>query len=202
MTLSSSALITVADCKTFLGISGTDDDTVLELLVNAASKKAIQICGRELVTVARTYYTESPRAGSRILQLRTWPVSTDPAIVIYQDTDYAWGAATLVAATAYSLHAATGAVTLIDSGTTWYTASKSIKITYTAGVGTIVGTDIPDDLKLAVSMLVGWYMQRRNTPGLKSVRGAVVELEFSGTMGPGGIPVDIIGAFDPYKRRL
>ncbi|HUS40707.1 MAG TPA: hypothetical protein VMX74_14745 [Pirellulales bacterium] len=202
MVLSANALITVAACKTYLGLSGSDDDTVLEMLVNSASQKAIQICGRPLVTLARTYYTNAPRAGCRSLQLRTWPVTT-ATTSIWQDRDnYAWADDTLVATTDYNIDLETGLVTLIDTGTTWEMAVNAIKVTFTAGYGTIAAADIPADLQQAVAMLVGWYMQRRASAGIKSARGGVVEIEYSGTLGPGGIPVEILGAFAPYIKRL
>lgn len=51
MTLASNALTTVADVKTYMGVTGATDNTLIEMLVNNVSDQIERWCDRKLVAV-------------------------------------------------------------------------------------------------------------------------------------------------------
>lgn len=73
MSLDANALVTLAEAKTYLGISGSDDDTLLENLINSSSTAIESYTDRKFI---EEEYKEFYNAvGQRRLRLRNYPVS-------------------------------------------------------------------------------------------------------------------------------
>ena len=49
MSLDSNALVTLAEAKTYLGISGSDDDSLLNSLINNSSTAIESYCDRKFI---------------------------------------------------------------------------------------------------------------------------------------------------------
>ena len=73
MALADNALVSLADAKTYLGISGSDDDSRLEQLINASSTAIESFCDRAF---REQSYRESYNGlGQHTLRLRHYPVT-------------------------------------------------------------------------------------------------------------------------------
>jgi hypothetical protein len=74
MSLDSNALVTLAEAKTYLGISGSDDDTLLNSLINNSSTAIESYCDRNFI--AQNYSEFYNGLGQRKLRLRNFPVTS------------------------------------------------------------------------------------------------------------------------------
>lgn len=74
MSLDSNALVTLAEAKTYLGITGSDDDTLLNSLINNSSAAIESYCDRNFI--AQNYSEFYNGMGQRKLRLRNFPVTS------------------------------------------------------------------------------------------------------------------------------
>lgn len=74
MSLDSNALVTLAEAKTYLGISGSEDDTLLNSLINNSSTAIESYCDRNFI--AQNYKEFYNGLGQRKLRLRNFPVTS------------------------------------------------------------------------------------------------------------------------------
>ncbi len=74
MSLDSNALVTLAEAKTYLGISGSDDDSLLNSLINNSSTAIESYCDRNFI--AQNYSEFYNGLGQRKLRLRNFPVTS------------------------------------------------------------------------------------------------------------------------------
>lgn len=137
--------LSLADAKTHLNITGTDDDTELQSFIDAAEAVIALRCG-PLASTATTSRVE----GGSVLIL---PVS--PAISLTSVTPVGGSALSL---TGISLAAERGVVSY-DSGSAF--SARLYDVVYDAG-----RSSVPADLMLAVKELVRhmWATQRGNQP--------------------------------------
>ena len=185
-------LISLADYKTYAGISGTAQDTVLTLLLGMASTMIRQACERDLTTgfesASRTFYANGADMAAIMVPERPITVLTS---VAWMDES---GNATLYDATDYTYDADAGIVTLqypvtsrftgsglsgvnrsgwsafntVNDGQGWTESpsfgagTRNIRIVYTGGYATI-----PTDLQLACAMVVDTLNSRRGADTLK-----------------------------------
>lgn len=176
-------LVSVADYKTYAGISGTGDDTVIDVLIDIASASVRRYCGRNesngFESLARTETYDGN--GGPFIQLREWPVASIDSIVERFDD----GSTTTLESSDYRVEARTGLLYRLGAasgrfptdafgelvGNTqfgyapcWTPGFLNFSITYTGGYSAI-----PDDLKFIVYRLVDWmYAERRRNPGMQS----------------------------------
>lgn len=176
------ALVTVAEYKTYAGITGSGDDAVLTVLIDAASAAVRRACGRhESTGFASATYTETiDGTGADTISLVEWPVSSVTSIKYIDDN----GVETTIAATAYRVNLATGVVYMLGSGhgrsqvdsdgymvvggwgwePKWTQGFGNYQAVYVGGY-----SPIPSDLAYAVFRLVDiMFAERRQNPNLQS----------------------------------
>lgn len=155
------SLISIAEYKVWAGISGTAQDALLTVLVDAVSMEVRRWCDRDLTTgfesAARTEYYDG--TGEETIQLVEWPVTSVASVVIR----YAGGTTETVDANTYRVDGGSGVLSRIDAVRTRYPVTtfgnvdtifgaepmfpsgfRNIGVTYTGGYATI-----PADLKMA-----------------------------------------------------
>ncbi len=73
MALASNAIVSLADVKAYMRITTSDDDSLLESLINAASTRIESYCDRKFI--AQNYRESYNAYGQRTLRLRNFPVT-------------------------------------------------------------------------------------------------------------------------------
>ena len=141
MSLSAIALVTVEDAKAYLELKDSQDDSILETLIDSVSALFNNETNR---TLKETTFTDLYLDGSGIitLDLPDWPVVSiteieEDEVALTEDTDY-------------YLYADEGYLAKI--GAVWTDNIHGIKITYKAGYS---ATTLPSDIKLATLKQVG-----------------------------------------------
>jgi uncharacterized phiE125 gp8 family phage protein len=153
------APVSLSEAKLHLRVDGTDEDTLITALIEAAVSHldATGVLGRAMITQSWAQWVSQAPGWVR-LQVGPFQSLTS---VEYYDSDNALQTATL-----------SDFETRLDgdfvivkpkSGYTWpaaYTRQDAIKITYVAGYGD-AATDVPQSIRQAILLLVGhWYENR------------------------------------------
>ena len=174
-------LFTITEYKSYAGITGTGDDSVLTTLAAVVSAMVRQKCDRNRTngfnSAARTE-TYSGTADTAI-QLKEWPVTTLTSVSEVSDD----GSTNALTSTDYRLDTETGILRLLgvrlgrfnrnewgDINSTWKPSPNfkegvlNYSVVYTGGY-----SSIPDDLKLACYKVVdALFAQRRRDPTLEA----------------------------------
>ena len=130
------ALITTAQAKTHLGVTGSDDDDVIGDMIGAATEAMEQACRRHLDPATVTEYLDG--TGSRLLWLNEPPDGGHDGITsIHSDSARAWAAASLVDSDDYYVDGCQ--VEYLDHA--WVRGNRNVRVIYEAGYATV-----PDDL--------------------------------------------------------
>ena len=200
--LDTNALVSWTIAKSFLEEATTDNQNYLEYLINAASKIANQVTGRQLKARTYTAYLDAPFSSR--LRLPEYPVHditsmNDDENRAWTSTDTAWSS------TEYKLYGDAGIVRLYDD--TFSGGIGTLKVVYNAGYGTTTtgstvseSTVVPWDLQLAILETVRWQWQRFAASGAgigvrsKSAEGVNVGMEIT-------IPLHAMKVIEGYKRR-
>lgn len=162
-------IVSLATLKTYLGISGSGDDTILTLMLAAATQTAEDYCARFFLqrTVAEVMTDELP---SRRLVLSRLPVGAFTSLV---DSD-----GVTVSASDYSVDLASGLLTHDDPG---FLFEGDLTATYTAGW---LAANVPASIQLAILEIAkqNWNAKTRDPDvvirqspdiGMVTYRGAV-----------------------------
>ncbi len=180
------ALTTITAYKTYAGITGSGDDTVLQVLLDAAVAQVRRACGRDLDTgFEKATRTETlDGSGGQTVQLAEWPVSSITSVSLIDDS----GDTTALASTDYRVNTKNGILFRVGSQYGWYPSDvwgpmtgaeygdaprwpegfQNISVVYSGGYDVGAG-DVPDDLLLAVYRLVDIaFAQRRADPTKQS----------------------------------
>jgi len=149
MSLTSSALVTLADVKTFLGIQNiSTSDAILEIVIEAVSASIVNEAFPDLKSA--TYTAEKyDGTGKSYLYLDHYPVTAmttvvEDGVTLVKDTDY------FVDMDEGLLEKARYSWPGYDSQAVWTTSKQGVVVTYTAGYATV-----PADIKLACLIEVG-----------------------------------------------
>lgn len=158
MPLVSYALATLGNAKTFLGITNSDKDEVLEMLINQATDYLETKCGRRF---ASTTYTEQEYDGNGTVEmkLQQFPVITFTTLQRNRATDNSDDWET-VDTDDYWVENETGIITKTSK---FYKGKFNYRATYAAGYATI-----PYDLQYACLTIVSETLNRRSAMGIKS----------------------------------
>jgi uncharacterized phiE125 gp8 family phage protein len=140
------SIITKSDVKTFLNISTSTDDTLLDTLIACAEADAIANVGRCISTAASTYLEYYNGDGTPRLLLKNYPIQSVQHL--YDDTDRLYAADSEIAAADFTIHGDQGIIEL-DRGFLFAEGNQNIKVQYTAGFATV-----QQDIKLALIKLV------------------------------------------------
>jgi len=143
VSLSASALVTLAEVKQHLGIpAGAEAKSpLLEEIANRASDAVAEYLDRQLINVASIteYHSLRTPAGqpvvSSVLQTRQWPIVTVTSVHESTGWPRTYGASELlVADTDYTVSKPAGKLYRLESSiANWATGFRTVKVVYTAG---------------------------------------------------------------------
>jgi hypothetical protein len=161
-------LITLAELKSFIGITALDHDTLLSTCITKVSARVEEFLNRQLEKKARTQYFD---AGRKNYFLPAYPIDLAAALTVVNYTT------TQVLDTNYYVWEDAGKVE-------FYTAPikvvpKQIKITWTGGYASSV--TIPDPIKLGMLMQCSFLFRKKDTIGVQSVSMPDGSLAISGS---------------------
>lgn len=158
-------LTTLSELKIHMGISGSDEDTLLTQLLDNVEQTIFSYTGREsFASAAATEYFDG--TGREILILERYPVTAVASLYVDNGGYYGNGTSPFGSGTEWTegtdftlkrtdeseknrgLVLALGAVDFEDVPGIWPRGRGNVKVTYTAGY-----TTIPDDLQLATHLL-------------------------------------------------
>ena len=141
-------LITTAEAKTYLSVTGSTEDTTIAELVNVAGKALSGACRRRLEAETVTEYRDG--TGQRKMWLDE-PASAKPQI--YVDSNHEWGAATeIAAADLLWLAGRDGTSREVEYVDSVFTEGNSnIKASYTSGFASV---GMPEIVKQACRIQV------------------------------------------------
>lgn len=163
-------LITVAEYKTYAGITSTNSDVAIKNLIPKVSNLTKAYCRRTFVDYVDDAKTEVFDGGAYLL-LGEYPVLSVSSVEY--STDYGKTYLPLVEFTDYVISNSDQVILPITTSS-FTNHPNGYRVTYTAGYETL-----PEDLKLAVMDLVTYYL--RNDMAVKSQRDAgsnTVQIEY------------------------
>jgi hypothetical protein len=164
-------LITVAEYKTYSGISSTNQDAALALVVPKVSQLVKSICRRTFVDYLYDPKVEVARSctNNRFL-LQETPVVQVTAFEFSEDFGQTY--TTLTEYTDYVVD--DDAVEIISYPYKDYVKVRAFRVSYYAGYETV-----PDDLKMAVMDLTQYYMRNDSAVhSTKSVSPNTMQIEY------------------------
>jgi hypothetical protein len=166
-------LITVAEYKAHSGISSTNQDSTLALVIPKVSDLIKNICRRTFVD----YVDESKVEVKRSLTHNRFLAAETPLMSVSSvefSDDYGQTYTSLVEFTDYVIDVDSDAVEIISSPYVDYSKVNAFKFTYNAGYETI-----PQDLKMATMDLVQYYMRNDSAVhSTKSVSPNTMQIEY------------------------
>lgn len=149
MSLTSAALVTLADVKTFLGLQNiSTSDAILEIVIEAVSASIANESFPDFKSATHTA-EKYDGTGKSYLYLDHYPVTAmttvvEDGVTLVKDTDY------FVDMDEGLLEKARYSWPGYDSQAVWTTSKQGVVVTYTAGYATV-----PADVKLACLIEVG-----------------------------------------------
>jgi len=190
MALHSYALTTVDDAKTWLDVSGTDYDSLLELLINQSTDYMEHYCNRRFTETAYSS-EEYDGSGTKELLLEQWPVNSGETFTLqrnraYDNTDD-WDT---IDADDYWVDYDNGIITGNTMGD-FLKRKFKYRVDYTAGYATI-----PSDLALCCLMLVSFFWNKRKAMGISRERVGDFSVDFGEMM----TDINIRNVLERYKR--
>lgn len=166
-------LITLAEYKAYAGITSTNSDTAVKILIPQVSALVKQLCRRTFLDYVDEYKVEVVKGGvnNRIL-LHETPILQVASVEFSEDFGKTY--TTLTEFVDYAVDQEADAIELIASQYMSYWKLNAFKVSYTAGYEAI-----PSDLKLAIADLITYYV--RNEPSIhssKNVGSNTVQIEY------------------------
>jgi len=201
MSLNANALAEVSEVKTYLQITDTDSDTLLEALVNYVSQLIELRCDRKFI---KTTFIEIRDAyDTDTMWLNESPILTsadegtivNPVLEIDYDKDDTWEAATEYNWT-LQYEKSTGKVWL-NEGNRFVKGTRVLRFTYTAGY--LNRAAVPFDLKWAAIKLVATLKTQIATKGFGLASVAIMGESTSYNFDK--IPDDVDKVLQRYRRR-
>lgn len=184
-------LITLAEYKTYVGISSTNQDAVVKQLIPQVSALVKNICRRTFVDYVSDIKVDTFRGaahGNR-MQLTETPIMLVNTVEFSEDFGKTY--TTLTEYDHYVVVPEDDAVELIASQYIDYFKTNAFRITYNAGYDSV-----PADLKLAIADLIQYYV--RNDAAVhsqKAVGSNTVQIEYITTT---NLPAHIKRVLDQY----
>lgn len=171
-------LAKLADFKTQMDLTATNDDAFIGQCLDRATAIAEQLCRRPLVReVDRVEFPEGEPRYSRFARLAVFPIESVASVkqLTSTGTDAIFTAATgLVENEDYVVDAAGGQLERIGAG--WLLAPRCLRVQYTAGYIDPATAEIPegailppDDLQNAILQQALRLFQHRKTGGTRDV---------------------------------
>jgi hypothetical protein len=168
--LVSYAFVTLANTKVFLGITNSDKDTLLEMLINIATDYIESQTGRRFVSTVNTYEKHDGN-GKNTIQLKAYPIIIPPNVILeYNKANDNTDDLEVISADDYWVDTETGIITKItdfdsyaDEIDFFISGKDRYRATYTSGYSTV-----PYDLQYACMSLVGQLLTMKSATGIKS----------------------------------
>lgn len=189
------AWTSLADTKTFLGISGSGDDTLLESLIDSCTDFLEKRLGGRRIVIPSSDYVEIydgdlERDGKRYLTLDQWPITTLTSVEYNSGTP---------SAKVWNTENANNYERYDEEGQLFYYGGlpitrRGIRITYSAGLAANTAA-VPTDLRLACQKMVGKEYQKRKAQGETSESVGSASTSWSLHLDP-----IIEDALKPYRR--
>ena len=201
------SLDTLANVKARLGITTAADDTLIGLLQDSADAAVANYCNRDFEGGT---FTEYFPGGSEFLPLRNFPVTAVTSVKV--DPAHAFGADTVVPATAYVVHSERGVIQtlggpflpgprrgLVNADVRgWAAGPRAVQVVYTTATG-----QVPADVREAYARLVGhWYRQVKTEAAANFQN--LAQQKYGDTFvifgkPADGLPADVTGLLAPYR---
>jgi len=190
------ALTTLAKAKRFMDISGTDDDTLIEELIDSVSAQIEKWCRRKFLSRSFTEYHDG--GGYSYVFVDNPPITAVASV--YDDSDREWTSSDLVSATYYTTdgsYADEGRIQLWQGKLYFYDGVKNVKVTYTGGY-----SSVPADVEMACHALVSMWFNIRDKQGLtsESISDYKYTLSDEEDLKSGGLPASIQMLLGPHGR--
>jgi len=158
------ALITLAEAKTYLKITTSGDDTIIEDLIDQISGMVETYLGRRLTIGSLTEYYDGN--GTSELILRRYPIVTITSLHIADNNRIFDDNAAIVIADDLIIYTQRGIIRLFNNGGAFTTGRANIRVIYDAGWDSVTAKTVPHDIQLAVRQYVGQqymkYVKRRH----------------------------------------
>jgi hypothetical protein len=186
------ALVTLADIKTFLGITDNSKDAILTMFQESIEKSIINYCETDFATHTATNEIIDGN-NSDVLVTKYYPVLSVSSVVLGISTDETGGQ--VLDATEFEFNES-GAITLKLQRSPKYRAS--CKVTYSYGYSAV-----PADVKMCVYQSVKAELQRyeSNTENVNSRSKEGESESFGGAWdGLSGLPKQIMNKLQAYKN--
>jgi len=152
-------VLDLATCKTLIRDPGTENDTLLQRLLDAVHQGALELTGGRIFRVSATPYVHvvSSRGGAR-LRFPQWPVSTFTSVSEGNLIDAAgtWGETDTFTSADYYVDKAQGFLYAINNRQ-WSSGTLNHLLTYTAGYAT---GQVPGRLLEGLAEWVGALLKR------------------------------------------
>tara|TARA_A100001515_G_scaffold116526_1_gene98302 strand:- start:76 stop:714 length:639 start_codon:yes stop_codon:yes gene_type:complete len=204
-------LVSVANVRTYLNFSSTNQDTLLGELVEQVSEDIQNYCDR--LFTAATDELEYPVGGGKYLSLKRFPITTITHIRYNVDSDFS-DSADDISSDDYKYSASLKDEGLVflkrsklkaqlnnmtySTGYVWPDDPDSLQVKYTGGYGNTAGVlNVPDDLKKACVIQVAYLFDRRKSLGTSNVSGQEGSLNYENVY---NFLPNVLGMIDKYKR--
>ena len=187
----STDLITTAEYKAYAGITSTNQDAIIKVLIPKVSALAKSVCRRTFNDYVSDAKVETFKGGAYLL-LGEYPILSVSSVEFSADFGKTYTA--LTEFTDWVLDTEVGTIIPL-SATEFSYIVNGYKVTYTAGFEVI-----PEDLKIAVMDLVTYYL--KNDMAVKSQRDAgsnTVQIEY---ITKNTLPSHIARVFDLYVANV
>lgn len=158
---------TLARVRTLLKDTSTQNDTLIDQLIDAVSPQFERILNRHALETARTeQYDVAP--GQEVFLLRGFPVLASPAAVVKNSLSRDFTAASAIAATSYYIDLSRGILHIDLVGLE--PGPGTLQVAYTGGLATSTAALITafPDIAAACELQVAYLIQRKDELGLAS----------------------------------
>ena len=189
-------LVSAANVRTYLNFTSTNQDTLIEELIEQVSEDIQSHCDRTFSS--GTDVLEYPVGGGLYLSVKRFPITSVSHVRYNSDYDFT-DSADDIDTDNYTISgefANEGKV--YYRGRTWHKVRGALQVKYTGGYSDTAGIlDVPDDLKKACIMQVAYLMDRRKSMGVRNASGQEGSLNFES--GYDFLPT-VLGMVDRYRR--
>lgn len=162
-------LVTKADFKTYMSISSTNQDAIIDFLIPKISAFVKTYCRRDFIDWITIPKEEYFNGGIPFYSVQEQPVIGIQDL--FYSTDYGQTYTALVLYTDYAID---GNILYPISNTEFPYTLRGYRLVYTAGY-----TSVPNDLKLAVYDLISYYMKNDATVNaVKRTNTTTMQIEY------------------------
>jgi hypothetical protein len=203
------SLDTLANVKLRLGVTTSDDDSLLSALMDSADQFIVDYCGRDF---GGGTFTEYHAGDTAVVFLRNYPVQTVTSVKV--DPAYGFGSETLRPATAYVVHADRGVIQSLTGPflpqwaglpvwnmPDWMRAPRVVQVVYTVATAAA-----PAEVREAYALLIGhWYrhVKTQVAAGYQNVyrqsAGGTTVIFARDQIAGGALPPDLPRLLGPYR---